>query len=76
MAAVDRQNKIIGDLQDRFNLNKLQIHQVYQQSEDLFHRLPMITDLNVILAMNEEIVTSLVCLLMDVIGYGNFNPYE
>ena len=48
MAAVDRQNQIIGDLQDRFNLDELQIRQVYQQSEDLFHRLPLITDLNVI----------------------------
>jgi hypothetical protein len=34
------------------------------------------SDLNVILTMNEDIVSSLVCLLMDVIGFENFNPYD
>ena len=76
MSAVDRKDKIIGDLQDVLKLTELQVRPIYQQSEELFHRLLTMTDLNVILTMNEEIVTSLVCLLMDVIGSGNFNPYD
>jgi hypothetical protein len=44
--------------------------------EDSFHRLLTMTDLNIILTMHEEIVTSIVCLLMDVIGSGKFNPYD
>jgi hypothetical protein len=75
-SAVDRKDKIIGNLQDIFKLTELQVHRVYQQSEDLFHCLPTMTDLNVILTMNEDIVSSLVCLLMDVIGFENFNPYH
>jgi hypothetical protein len=35
-SAVDRKDKIIGDLQDLFKLTELQVRRVYQQSEDLF----------------------------------------
>ena len=76
MSAIARKNKIIADLQDVFSLNEFEINVVYQQLEDLFHRLLTITDLNDILTINERIITSLVCLLMNLIASENVNPYE
>ena len=75
MSAIARKNKIIAALQDVFSLNEFEINIVYQQSEDLFHRLLTVTNWNDILTISEKIITSLVCLLMNLIASENVNPY-
>jgi hypothetical protein len=74
VSANNRKERIIGDLGDALQLTESAVRSIYQQAEDLFHQLLTLTNLDIILSTDENIVTILVCLLMEAISFGNFDP--